>query len=842
MALSSSLYYNTLQQKQHKPLFPKYPSLTHNNKPHFFTPPPTSLQFSSSFSYCKVRATSATVTTLDPELTNGNLESGELFSCPVCYQPLIRKGPPGIDLEAIYRSGFKCRSCDKSYSSKDMFLDLTVTSGMKNFIEIQPTRSELFRQGGLIAQKTVDDLPFFFVVVVVRSPVVSFLYERGWRQSFNRSGFPGPDEEFIMAQEYFKPVEGGVLVDVSCGSGLFSRKFATSGSYSNVIALDYSENMLRQNLALVRADVSRLPFQSGSIDAVHAGAAIHCWPSPSNAIAEICRVLRSGGVFVGSTFLRYTSSMPWILRPLRQRILQNYAYYIEEEIEDLYVFKVRNDYVEPALPWDKIRVSLKVGNDQSNNSTLILAANRTDRRDPIDDFNIYYGGWNISNSHYWASVGFTAVPLVVIAASWFVIFALSLCFICICYCCCRKESYGYSQTCYTISLFSLILFTIATLVGCILLYTGQGKFHSSTTNVLDYVTNQAQNITNTLRNISEYLESAKGVGVNSLSLAPDAQNTIAAVSEKVNYAATTLESVTANNKVKIKNGLDHFGLSLIIVSAVMLILAILGFLCSVLGWQCVVYFLVVIGWILVTCTFILSGSFLLLHNVIADTCVSMDEWVQHPAAHTALDDIIPCIDSTTSQETLKASKNITNQLLTMVNQVIVQVCNQDVVNIPPQYRKPPIYFNQSGPLMPIICSVYNTDLSDRTCEPGEVDMKDASQVWKNYTCQLSGNMCATTGRLTPDMYGNFSALTNISYGLVYYGPFLVNMVDCTFVRDIFTDISVTYCPGLRRYTQWIYIGLVVLSSAVMLSLIFWVIYARERSHRIHTQSYMGTAY
>lgn len=41
------------------------------------------------------------------------------------------------------------------------------------------------------------------------------------------------------------------------------------------------------NLALVRADVSRLPFSSGSVDAVHAGAALHCWPSPSNAVSII---------------------------------------------------------------------------------------------------------------------------------------------------------------------------------------------------------------------------------------------------------------------------------------------------------------------------------------------------------------------------------------------------------------------------------------------------------------------------------------------------------------------------------------------------------------------------
>jgi ubiquinone/menaquinone biosynthesis C-methylase UbiE len=29
---------------------------------------------------------------------------------------------------------------------------------------------------------------------------------------------------------------------------------------------------------LIRCDVSRLPFASGSLDAVHAGAAMHCWP------------------------------------------------------------------------------------------------------------------------------------------------------------------------------------------------------------------------------------------------------------------------------------------------------------------------------------------------------------------------------------------------------------------------------------------------------------------------------------------------------------------------------------------------------------------------------------
>lgn len=35
----------------------------------------------------------------------------------------------------------------------------------------------------------------------------------------------------------------------------------------------------------MRADISRLPFVSSSVDAVHAGAAIHCWPSPSAGVS-----------------------------------------------------------------------------------------------------------------------------------------------------------------------------------------------------------------------------------------------------------------------------------------------------------------------------------------------------------------------------------------------------------------------------------------------------------------------------------------------------------------------------------------------------------------------------
>lgn len=53
---------------------------------------------------------------------------------------------------------------------------------------------------------------------------------------------------------FMKPVLGGNIVDASCGSGLFSRLFANSGLFSLVIALDYSESMLKQCYDFARQD------------------------------------------------------------------------------------------------------------------------------------------------------------------------------------------------------------------------------------------------------------------------------------------------------------------------------------------------------------------------------------------------------------------------------------------------------------------------------------------------------------------------------------------------------------------------------------------------------------
>lgn len=206
------------------------------------------------------------------------------------------------------------------------------------------------------------------------SPAVSFAYERGWRQGFNSAGFPGADKEFEMAKEFIAPTMTGstrTLVDMSCATGLFTRRFAKSGEYTRVLGCDYSESMLNEarrriseeeragrftngektQLDLVRCDVGCIPMQDGSVDALHAGAAMHCWPDLKTAISEVYRVLKPGGRYFATTFLSEYFSTLQRTSPGNAPSQQAYQYFRSLE-------EIKNLMYDGGFAPDKVQVDL----------------------------------------------------------------------------------------------------------------------------------------------------------------------------------------------------------------------------------------------------------------------------------------------------------------------------------------------------------------------------------------------------------------------------------------------------------------------------------------------------
>lgn len=129
------------------------------------------------------------------------------------------------------------------------------------------------------------------------------LYER-WAESYP----PMPHNPLMRAeqeamQRLWPAMTARCVLDLACGSGRYARLLAAAGA-ATVLALDQSAQMLRQVdcATAVRGSMTRLPFGSGSFDAVVCGLAVGHVPDLEAWMREVARVLAPGGVLVYSDF------------------------------------------------------------------------------------------------------------------------------------------------------------------------------------------------------------------------------------------------------------------------------------------------------------------------------------------------------------------------------------------------------------------------------------------------------------------------------------------------------------------------------------------------------------
>jgi SAM-dependent methyltransferase len=92
------------------------------------------------------------------------------------------------------------------------------------------------------------------------------------------------------------PVGAGYCVDIGCGNGRH-RDLIQQRGYQ-WIGLDIRPSMANQ--LVMKADIQRLPYQSGHAAAVVAWQVLEYAEQPQEVITEVARVLEPGGVFCGS--------------------------------------------------------------------------------------------------------------------------------------------------------------------------------------------------------------------------------------------------------------------------------------------------------------------------------------------------------------------------------------------------------------------------------------------------------------------------------------------------------------------------------------------------------------
>jgi ubiquinone/menaquinone biosynthesis C-methylase UbiE len=120
--------------------------------------------------------------------------------------------------------------------------------------------------------------------------------------------------EAELLLELLNPRPGERILDVGCGTGIFTRDVLDRGAL--VTGIDLSVPMLtkaRSRLAGsgfqgICADMCRLPFADGCFDQVFSMTAIEFVADAGGAVAELHRVTRRGGRIVVTTL---NSRSPW---------------------------------------------------------------------------------------------------------------------------------------------------------------------------------------------------------------------------------------------------------------------------------------------------------------------------------------------------------------------------------------------------------------------------------------------------------------------------------------------------------------------------------------------------
>lgn len=177
--------------------------------------------------------------------------------------------------------------------------------------------------------------------------VTATIYEEIWRKRslslLSGEDFPIQKEHELLI-EWTEPKENGAYLDLGCSTALYGRALKAAQNKADVVALDFSMQMLEEarlkaeadetDLFFVRADGKELPFFSKTFDGVVMGGTLNELTEELKVLYEARRVLKDGGVLFMMHLLK---SDAWYGRLLQESMgLSGIKFWTKDESNHLF--------------------------------------------------------------------------------------------------------------------------------------------------------------------------------------------------------------------------------------------------------------------------------------------------------------------------------------------------------------------------------------------------------------------------------------------------------------------------------------------------------------------------
>lgn len=102
--------------------------------------------------------------------------------------------------------------------------------------------------------------------------------------------------------------ESGLVLDAGCGTGRYAAAWRQLFPSATVIGVDINDTILQtglvdpESLVPINGNLEALPFKSGSFDVVMSRGVIQHTSNPRQALSELLRVCKAGGIFYFYTY------------------------------------------------------------------------------------------------------------------------------------------------------------------------------------------------------------------------------------------------------------------------------------------------------------------------------------------------------------------------------------------------------------------------------------------------------------------------------------------------------------------------------------------------------------
>lgn len=444
---------------------------------------------------------------------------------------------------------------------------------------------------------------------------------------------------------------------------------------------------------------------------------------------------------------------------------------------------------------------------------------RFHRPDPLRHFKLYKGGYDIRNKHYWASAAFTGVHGYAIGGVWI------LCGLAFGSYLVLKSFNGSSSSSalaensnsfYIILFFLVLLFSFLAIVATSLVIAANQSSFKRTKKLEETVLGAGGEARKTIRKVTDAMTEMQNV---LLPYDPKTCTLLNSTSYQLGKEARLIRKFGRKYEHSISKAIQiSYVANLAIVSVN------LGFLAAAIvllffHWQPGFVILLLLCWILTTLCWFLSGFDFFFHTFAEDTCSALENYEQNPR-NNSLSAVLPCSNSSNADNVLVEIGHTVHNSIEELNSKIGQF--SDLIRL--QEEQDDGSFRVTK-----ICDPFsgapNFSYAPQNCSKDSIPIGALPGVLSRFTCYKDNTTtnCESKGRFIPESsYLLVWAYSSAIQDLINIFPDLQNLIQCSFVKETFSNVVLHQCKPFRAATRRLWLSVLCLSIIMVVLVLLWV--------------------